>query len=195
MGRAATPDARIDLPRPTGDGWEDASSLRSVERTPTSDNDAMAVLGLILLVLVAVLVIAIFVSNPDIYDLSIFGAVVKVTSAGIFMTGAVTMAVTILALLLLRTGIRRGRARRQQLKELEASDAAAASSSATPTETSTTTTTTETSSTTVTTKPTKPEVANEKSGTDLEGKSSTTAAERQAMLDEADALTRDEPEK
>ena len=109
----------------------------------------MAVLGLILLVLVAVLVLAIFVSNPDIYDLSIFGAVVKVTSAGIFITGAITMAVTILGLLLLRTGIRRGRARRKQLKELEASDAAA-SASTTPAETSTTTTTTETSSTTVT---------------------------------------------
>ncbi len=73
----------------------------------------MVVLGVILLVLVAVLVLAIFVSNPDIYDLSIFGAVVQVTSAGIFLTGAITMAVTILALLLLRTGIRRGRARRK----------------------------------------------------------------------------------
>jgi hypothetical protein len=154
----------------------------------------MAVLGLILLVLVAVLVLAIFVSNPDIYDLSIFGAVVKVTSAGIFITGAITMAATILGLLLLRTGIRRGRARRKQLKELETSDAAA-SASTTPAETSTTTTTTETSSTTVVNKPTNPEAAKEKSSLDLEGKSSTTAAERQAMLDEADALTRDEPKK
>jgi hypothetical protein len=152
----------------------------------------MAVLGLILLVLVAVLVLAIFVSNPDIYDLSIFGAVVKVTSAGIFITGAITMAATILGLLLLRTGIRRGRARRKQLKELETSDAAA-SASTTPAETSTTTT--ETSSTTVVNRPTNPEAAKEKSSLDLEGKSSTTAAERQAMLDEADALTRDEPEK
>jgi flagellar biosynthesis/type III secretory pathway M-ring protein FliF/YscJ len=155
----------------------------------------MAVLGLILLVLVVVLVLAIFISNPDIYDLSIFGAVVKVTSAGIFITGAITMAVTILAVLLLRTGIRRGRARRKQLKELETSDAAAASASTTPAETSTTTTTTETSSTTVTRKPTEPETAKEKSSLDPEGESSTTAAERQAMLDEADALTRDEPEK
>jgi hypothetical protein len=156
----------------------------------------MAVLGLILLVLVVVLLLAIFISNPDIYDLSIFGAVVKVTSAGIFITGAITMAVTILALLLLRTGIRRGRARRKQLKELEASDAAATSASAAPAETSTTTTTTETSSTTVTSKPAKPEAAVDKSSLDLEGgESSTTAAERQAMLDEADALTRDEPEK
>jgi hypothetical protein len=155
----------------------------------------MAVLGVILLVLVAVLVLAIFVSNPDIYDLSIFGAVVKVTSAGIFMTGAVAMAVTILALLLLRTGIRRGRARRKQLKELEATDPGAASTSATPEETSMTSTTTETSSTAAANEPTKAEAAKEKSSLDLEGKSSTTAAERQAMLDEADALTRDEPEK
>jgi Na+/melibiose symporter-like transporter len=154
----------------------------------------MAVLGLILLVLVAVLVVAIFVSNPDVYDLSIFGAVVKVTSAGIFMTGAITMAVAILALLLLRTGVRRGRARRKQLKELETSDAAA-SASTTPPETSTTTTTTETSRTTVTSKPREPKAATEGSSLDVDGKSSTTAAERQAMLDEADALTRDEPEK
>jgi hypothetical protein len=150
----------------------------------------MAVLGLILLVLVAVLVVAIFVSNPDVYDLSIFGAVVKVTSAGIFMTGAITMAVAILALLLLRTGVRRGRARRKQLKELETSDAASAST--TPPETSTTT---ETSRTTVTSKPREPKAAKEGSSLDVEGKSSTAAAERQAMLDEADALTRDEPEK
>ena len=167
----------------------------------------MVVLGLILLVLVAVLVIAIFVSNPDIYDLSIFGAVLKVTSAGIFITGAITMAVTILALLLLRTGIRRGRARRKQLKELEASDAAAAGASTAPAETSTTRTKTKTSSTTVTSsphthhlptvtsRPAEPEAAKEKSSLDVEDGSSTTAAERQAMLDETDALTRDEPEK
>lgn len=155
----------------------------------------MVVLGLILLVLVAVLVIAIFVSNPDIYDLSIFGAVLEVTSAGIFITGAITMAVTILALLLLRTGIRRGRARRKQLKELAASDADAAGDSSTPAETSTTRTTTKTKSTTVTSKPTEPEAARERSSLDVEGESSTTAAERQAMLDEADALTRDESEK
>jgi uncharacterized integral membrane protein len=195
MGPAARPD-RWDRPAgPAGDDWEDASSRRSLERTPTSDNDAMVVLGLILLVLVAVLVLAIFVSNPDIYDLSIFGAVVKVTSAGIFITGAITMAVTILALLLVRTGIRRGRARRKQLKELETADAAAAGASTTPAETSATATTTETSNTTATSKPAKPEAATEESSLDLEGKSSTTAAERQAMLDEADTLTRDEPEK
>ena len=134
------------------------------------------------------LVLAILVSNPDIYDLSIFGAVVQVTSAGIFITGAITMAVTILALLLLRTGIRRGRARRKQLKELEASDASAASASTTPAETPTTT---ETSSTRVTDKPTNAKPPRRSRASIWRGKSSTTAAERQAMLDEADALTRE----
>jgi hypothetical protein len=37
-----------------------------------------------------------------------------------------------------------------------------------------------------------PASAREKSALDLEGESSTTAAERQAMLDEADQVTRDE---
>jgi Na+/melibiose symporter-like transporter len=153
----------------------------------------MVVLAVILLVLVAVLVVAVVVSNPEIYDLSIFGAVIPVNSAGVFFTGAVAMAVTILALLLLRTGIRRAQARRKQLKELEGSGAAP-----TPAETSTTTTTTKSTSTTVTNKPVEPEVAKEKSPLNLEGKdgeASTTAAERQAMLDEADELTRDEPQK
>jgi hypothetical protein len=167
-------------------------------RVPQGNNDVMVVLAVILLVLVAVLVVAIVVSNPEIYDLSIFGAVIPVNSAGVFFTGAVAMAVTILALLLLRTGIRRAQARRKQLKELEGSDAGAAGTEATPAETSTTTTTTKTTSTTVTSKPVEPEVAEKKSPLDQEaksGESSTTAAERQAMLDEADALTRDEPQK
>jgi hypothetical protein len=146
----------------------------------------MVVLAIILLVLVAVLVVAIVVSNPEVYDLSIFGAVIPVNSAGVFFTGAVAMAVTLLALLLLRTGIRRARARRKQLKELEGPDAAEVAAS--PAETSTTTTTTKTTSTTVTNKATEPEVAKD-------SESSTTAAERQAMLDEADELTRDEPQK
>jgi hypothetical protein len=103
--------------------------------------------------------------------------------------------VTILALLLLRTGIRRGRARRKQLKELAASDADTTGDSTTPAETSTTRTTTKTKSTTVTSRPAEPEAATEKSSLEVEGEAPTSAAERRAMLDEADALTRDEPEK
>jgi flagellar biosynthesis/type III secretory pathway M-ring protein FliF/YscJ len=155
----------------------------------------MVVLALILLVLVAVLVVAIVVSNPEVYDLSIFGAVVPANSAGIFITGAVAMAVTILALLLLRTGIRRGRARRTERKVLlqAAGDKLPGSS---PGSEETSTTTSKPSDTSATNDSGSPEpTTKEKSSLELESEPSTTSAERQAMLDEADALTKDEPQK
>lgn len=174
----------------------------------------MVVLALILLVLVAVLVVAIVVSNPEIYDLSIFGAIVPVNSAGIFITGAIAMAVTILAILLLRMGIRRGRARRTERKVLLQAAGDKLPGSASATETATTTsktsgtsatsdpgtepTTSKTSDTSATSdsRTTEPTTPKEKSSLDLEGgDSSTTWAERQAMLDEADALTKDEAQK
>jgi hypothetical protein len=156
----------------------------------------MVVLALILLVLVAVLVVAIVVSNPEVYDLSIFGAVVPANSAGIFITGAVAMAVTILALLLLRTGIRRGRARRTERKVLlQAAGDKLPGSSASSEETSTTTSKASDTSATSDSGATEPTTTKEKSSLDLEGEPSTTSAERQAMLDEADALTKDEPQK
>jgi hypothetical protein len=181
-------------------------------RVPQRNNDGMVALGLILLVLVAVLVIAIVVSNPQTYNLSIFGAVIPANGAGIFITGAIAMAVTILALLLLRTGIRRARARRKQLKALEASGDAVPKESTSPAEPTTTdakatdakaTDAKATDAKTIDTKasgssgsdhsePVEPPPAREKSALDLEGESSTTAAERQAMLDEADQVTRDE---
>ena len=166
------------------------------ERTPQRNNGAMVVLALILLVLVAVLVVAIVVSNPEVYDLSIFGAVVPANSAGIFITGAVAMAVTILALLLLRTGIRSGRARRTERKVLlQAAGDKLPDSSASPEGTSTTTSKRSDASVTSDSGTTEPTTTKEKSSLDLEGESSTTPADRQAMLDEADALTKDEPQK
>jgi hypothetical protein len=156
----------------------------------------MVVLALILLVLVAVLVVAIVVSNPEIYDLSIFGAVVPVNSAGIFITGAVAMAVTILAILLLRMGIRRGRARRTERKLLLQAAGDKLPGSASAEETSTTTSKTSDTSATSDSGTTEPTTTTEKSSLELEGgESSTTWAERQAMLDEADALTKDETQK
>jgi hypothetical protein len=152
----------------------------------------MVAVALILLVLVAVLTVGIAVSNPDIYDLSIFGAVVKVSSFGIFLTGAITMALAVVGLLLLRIGIQRGRARRKEIKELQAaSDKAPAS----PAEDSTTATSdTSTTSDSATTEPTS--TTPKRASLETEGdESSTTAAERKAMLDEADAITRDEPQK
>ena len=156
----------------------------------------MVVLALILLVLVAVLVVAIVVSNPEIYDLSIFGAVVPVNSAGIFITGAVAMAVTILAILLLRMGIRRGRARRTERKVLLQAAGEKLPGPASVEETSTTTSKTSDASATRQSETTEPTTTKDKSSLELEGSdSSTTWAERQAMLDEADALTKDEPQK
>jgi hypothetical protein len=156
----------------------------------------MVVLALILLVLVAVLVVAIVVSNPEIYDLSIFGAVVPVNSAGIFITGAVAMAVTILAILLLRMGIRRGRARRTERKVLLQAAGDKLPGSASAEETSTTTSKTSDTSATSDSETTEPTTTKEKSSLELEGgESSTTWAERQAMPDEADALTKDETQK
>jgi hypothetical protein len=154
----------------------------------------MVAVALILLVLVAVLTVGIVVSNPDIYDLSIFGAVVRVSSAGIFLTGAITMALTIVALLLLRIGIRRGRARRKEIKALQASSDKVPSQTTSP-EDSTISKTSDSSTGTdsATTEPTT--TTKEESSLELDGESSTTAAERQATLDEADAVTRDEPQK
>jgi hypothetical protein len=224
MGPANGPD-RSDRPRMTHGrrlGRRLFASLTSSVR-PRMNNGAMVVLSLILLVLVAVLVVAIVVSNPEVYDLSIFGAVVPANAAGIFITGAVAMAVTILALLLLRMGIRRGRARRTERKVLlQAASDKLPGSSANREETSTTTsrtsdtsatrdsdttepTTTRSTEPTTTTRTTEPTTSTrgteptttseEKSSLELEGESSTTPAERQAMLDEADALTKDEPQK
>jgi hypothetical protein len=157
----------------------------------------MVVLALILLVLVAVLVVAIVVSNPEIYDLSIFGAVVPVNSAGIFITGAVAMAVTILAILLLRMGLRRGRARRTERKVLlQAAGEKLPGPASAEEETSTTTSRASDTSATSQSETTEPTTTKDKSSLELEGSdSSTTWAERQAMLDEADALTKDEPQK
>jgi hypothetical protein len=149
----------------------------------------VVVLALILLVLVAVLVVAIVVSNPQPYELSIFGAIVPANTAGIFLTGAAAMAVTIVALLLLRTGIRRARARRKHLKELESLPPVAASDSTSPAEAPAKTTGPETS------KDPSPDTSRDTSVLEPERQSSTTAAERQAMLDEADELTREEPQK
>jgi hypothetical protein len=76
----------------------------------------MIVLALVLLIIVLVFGVAIVVSNPDVYQLSLFRVLVPVTSAGVFFTGFGAALVTIIALLLLRTGIRRSRETRRRLR-------------------------------------------------------------------------------
>ena len=79
----------------------------------------MLVLALVLLTIVLVFSVAIVVSNPDVYQLSLFRVLVPVTSAGVFFTGFGAALLTIVALLLLRTGIRRSRETRRRLRTAE----------------------------------------------------------------------------
>jgi hypothetical protein len=81
----------------------------------------MVVLALVLLILVVVFSVAIAVSNPTVYDLSLFRVLVPVTSAGMYFTGVGAALVTLVALLLLRFGVRRSRERRQRLRAAEQS--------------------------------------------------------------------------
>src|SRR5215210_1313218 len=83
------------------------------------DNNGMVVLALVLLILVVVFSVAIVVSNPAVYDLSLFRVLVPVTSAGIYFTGVGAAVLTVVALLLLRLGIRRSREQRQRLRSAE----------------------------------------------------------------------------
>ena len=155
--RRPGPIARIDLQDPRATIGKTPRRVADIERTPQSDNDAMVVLALILLVLVAVLAVGIAVSNPDIYDLSIFGAVVTASSSASSSPAQSPWQSPSLALLLLRTGIRRGRARRKEIKELQA--ASDKGLSASPEETSTTAATTSDASAASdsgTTEPTRP---------------------------------------
>ena len=76
----------------------------------------MIVLALALLIIVLVFSLAIVLSNPDVYQLSLFRILVPVTSAGVFFTGFGAALLTITALLLLRTGFRRSRETRRRLR-------------------------------------------------------------------------------
>ena len=89
----------------------------------------MIVVALVLLIIVLVVSMAIVSSNPDVYQLSLFRVLVPVTSAGVFFTGFGAALVTITALLLLRTGIRRSRETRRRLRDAERSTASAAGAS------------------------------------------------------------------
>ncbi|HZA04541.1 MAG TPA: hypothetical protein VE617_08250 [Propionibacteriaceae bacterium] len=88
----------------------------------------MIVLALVLLTIVLLFSVAIVLSNPDVYQLSLFRVLVPVTSAGVFFTGFGAALVTITALLLLRIGIRRSRETRRRLRAAEHSVAGTAAS-------------------------------------------------------------------
>jgi len=159
----------------------------------------MVVVALVLLIVVVVFTVAIVVSNPAVYDLSLFRVLIPVTSAGVYFTGVGAALLTVVALLLLRVGIRRSREQRQRLRTAEQ---AAISSSSRPATASTSET-----APSVESKESSPSVArlaedpdaSEPSGPtsnlELDPPTATTPAERQALLDEVDETSRDEPKR
>lgn len=79
----------------------------------------MIPIAVVLLLVVVVFSVAVVVSNPSVFQLSVFGAGIPVTTAGVYFTGAGAMLVLILAAALLRRGLRRDVARRRQVRALQ----------------------------------------------------------------------------
>jgi hypothetical protein len=144
----------------------------------------MVVLALVLLILVVVFSVAIVVSNPAVYDLSLFRVMVPVTSAGVYFTGVGAALLTVVALLLLRLGIRRSRERRQRLKTAEQAAIGSASGADKDSVPSTDRLADDSDAS---------EPSGPTSNLELDPPAATTPAERKALLDEADELSRDEP--
>jgi hypothetical protein len=156
----------------------------------------MVVLALVLLILVVVFSVAIVVSNPAIYDLSLFRVLVPVTSAGVYFTGVGAALLTVVALLLLRLGIRRGREQRRRLRT--AARPASSTSESTP-EASSGTGSSSLSNAAAdepTRLPADPDATPPSGPTanlELDPPTAMTPGERRALLDEVDELSRDEP--
>jgi hypothetical protein len=162
----------------------------------------MVVLALVLLIVVVVFSVAIVVSNPAVYELSLFRVLVPVTSAGVYFTGVGAALLTVVALVLLRQGIRRTREHRQRLRSAEQA-AISGTPRTTPASRSETGPSVERESadepSPSTTGPAENADALATSGPtsnlELDPPTAVTPAERQALLDEADEISRDEPKR
>jgi membrane protein implicated in regulation of membrane protease activity len=160
----------------------------------------MVVLALVLLILVVVFSVAIVVSNPNVYDLSLFRVLVPVTSAGVYFTGVGAALLTVVGLLLLRLGIRRSREHRQRLRTAEQAATGASGTAPVPSSGAGSSVTSEGSAdeepSPETTRRDNDPDASASSGPmtnlELDPPAATTPAERRALLDE-DGLSRDEP--
>jgi hypothetical protein len=162
----------------------------------------MVVVALVLLILIVVFSVAIVVSNPAVYELSLFRVLIPVTSAGVYFTGVGAALLTVVALLLLRLGIRRSRERRKRLRTAEqaaisgASRTAPAPSSGTGSSASSDVPAEEESlppTTRPANEPDEPASSGPTSNLELDPPTAMTPAERQALLDEVDEKSRDEP--
>jgi ABC-type nickel/cobalt efflux system permease component RcnA len=160
----------------------------------------MVVLALVLLILVVVFSVAIVVSNPAVYDLSLFRVLVPVTSAGVYFTGIGAALVTVVALLLLRVGIRRSREQRQRLRTAE--QAATRQRGSTPVGSSGAGSSVASDASADEARlPRTSQSADDPdapasgptANLELDPPTAMTPAERRALLDEVDGLSRDEP--
>lgn len=166
----------------------------------------MVPIAAVLLLVIVVFSIAVVVSNPGLFDLSIFGARITANTAGVYFTGAGAMLV--LAAALMYVGVKRQRARRRKIRALQAaaggragetpranhstfSQSGKGSTSSDPAgpeqPSSTTTAPVADPSSTATARPVQTSEA------PAVTESNTTSAERQSMVDEANALTDDRP--
>src|SRR3712207_5524021 len=159
----------------------------------------MVVLALVLLILIVVFSVAIVVSNPAVYELSLFRVLVPVTSAGVYFTGVGAALLTVVALLLLRLGIRRIREQRQRLRAAEQATAGSARVAAVPSGTGSSVASDlpadkgPSPSTGLAEDPDTSESSGPTSNLELDPPTAITPAERKALLDEVDELSRDEP--
>jgi ABC-type nickel/cobalt efflux system permease component RcnA len=173
------------------------------ERCRGGDNGVMVPIAAVLLLLIVAFSVAVVVSNPGVFDLSIFGAKITVNTAGVYFTGAGAMLVLLLAAALMYTGLKRQRQRKKEIRRLKA---AAGSTSDDRSSARTPPAAVEADRAKEAEAP-KPvdfaepsdarpagTVADPHTGEPAASdRPTTSAAERQAMLDEADALTHDKP--
>ena len=161
----------------------------------------MVVLALVLLILVVVFSVAIVVSNPTVYNLSLFRVLVPVTSAGVYFTGIGAALLTVIALLLLRVGIRRSREQRQRLRAAEqGATSTPTTTSATPSGAGSSVRSDETAgdgaaadSAQQTKDADAPGTSGPPSNLELDPPPAMPVGERRALLDEVDDLSREEP--
>jgi ABC-type nickel/cobalt efflux system permease component RcnA len=196
------------------------------ERCREGDNGVMVPIAAVLLLLIVAFSVAVVVSNPGVFDLSIFGAKITVNTAGVYFTGAGAMLILLLAAALMYTGLKRQRQRKKEIRRLKA----AVGPTSTPSATQPTSAAATTAATTVgagedrSSAKTPPAAVEADRATEAEAapkpvdfaqpsdarpagtvagphtgepsasdRPTTSAAERQAMLDEADALNHDKP--
>ena len=79
----------------------------------------MVALALILLVLAALLALAVVTGDGLPLTIDLFGLDVETSAAGLFLTGVAVGLVTLLALVLLRVGLKKGWRKHQKIRDLE----------------------------------------------------------------------------